>query len=167
MTPPPPKHYWLPLFENYVPPDPLIDPKTPILIPGSIVNETGYVDCKKLIDRYNNDPRIAVRNATITEKVLVPDDLKFKFSVNNQSGNFNGDLTVRFDNIKIEKNLTTGGYMSTPHSTTTTYFGNKNNLATLYVSILHQNFYDLWGNVNTTFSADALTRIFFGLLRDN
>ena len=65
------------------------------------MNETGYINCKDLINRYNNDPRIIARNLTLHEEVLPPDTLKFKISVNNETGNFSGDLSLVFDSLVV------------------------------------------------------------------
>ena len=46
---------------------------------------------------------------------------------------------------KIDKNETSGGYKKVLDEFDLTYFGKVNNLISLKVSILHQNFYNMLG----------------------
>ena len=46
IKPSPPEKYMLPLHSSYVAPDPEIGEMKPIFFETSIINSTGYVDCK-------------------------------------------------------------------------------------------------------------------------
>ena len=63
IKPAPPKYYWLPLFEGEMPNPKPDDPNNKVVIKGSLVNETGFINCTKLIERYNSDPRIIAAKA--------------------------------------------------------------------------------------------------------
>ena len=71
--------------------------------------------------------------------------MKFRFAVDNSSGNFTGDLSMVVYHTKIDKNETSGGYKKVPDEIDLTYFGKVNNLISLKVSILHQNYYNMLG----------------------
>ena len=162
----PPPELWLPLYKGVIPPDPEIGLNDLTILEDSLVDETGFINCTDLVKRFNADPRIFRRNLTITENVLPPDTLKFKFSVNNKTGNFNGDLSIVVKNIVVKKDETTKGYRKEDKDTSYTFFGNNFNLVTFYISIVNQNYYNLFGTKNTTFKADSLTRIYTGQFQD-
>lgn len=62
----------------------------------SLISEDGVLNCSKIIDRYNSDPFIIENNYTISDDAqLPPDGLKIKFSVDNRSGNFDGEFPIK------------------------------------------------------------------------
>ena len=77
---------------------------------NSLINETGFLNCSGVLERYNAHLLFTdetYKNLTISpEDLLIPIALKFKFSVYNRSGNFNGDFPIVFHSNALEFNKT-------------------------------------------------------------
>ena len=54
IVPEQPERYWLPLQES----ESWYEMTGGEIFKTSLVNETGYVNCSRLLERYNNDPRV-------------------------------------------------------------------------------------------------------------
>ena len=105
----------------------------------SLMNETGYLNCTKVLDMYNNHPGIP-SNLTINDDLyLPPNALEFKFSINNASGLFrdeNATFPVDFimPNLKLDSSKKDYYQKDITHQY---QFNGLNNLIVLYISAVH------------------------------